>query len=182
VVQLVAEPIGSSARCNQLASRTASQLHTRAQIDELEASLRASIDTGEVTQSIADGETDEGSAQCQHYFADGAYARALWIPAGTCVVGKVHKQTRICVIAAGKCRFIDEFRSEEVEAPWIGEFKAESKTAVYAITDTLWIAVLGTELKDPQQIVRELTAPSHAALLLGTEEKVTWPLPQLVES
>lgn len=151
-----------------LAVRSEQQLAIRAGIDDLEAALRAEIAEG-MEQTIFDGASDGGDAQCRHYFGDKVYARALWIPAGTCVVGKVHKQRRICVIAAGRCRFVDEFRDEYVEAPWIGEFEAGTKTAVFAETDTLWIAVLGTELTDSLEIVNQLTAPSHAALQLEHE-------------
>lgn len=159
-----------------LVARSAQQLAVRAGIDDLEAALRAEIADGGIEQTISDGESDEGSAQCQHYFGDGVYARALWIPAGTCVVGKIHRQARICIIAAGRCRFVDEFRDEHVEAPWIGEFKPGTKTAVFAETDTLWVACLGTELKDPQTIVRELTDSTHEAHLqyLTQEEGQGW--------
>jgi hypothetical protein len=159
------------------------RLETRAKIDAFEDALREQIGAGNVEQTIHDGESDEGSAQCTHHFADGVYARALWIPAGSAVVGKIHKQSRICIIAAGRCKFSDEYRSEEVAAPWIGEFSPNSKTAVIALEDTLWIAVLGTELRDPQEIVRTLTAPSWTAYAKQITEGVRqWHLPISAEA
>lgn len=138
----------------------------REAIETLQATIEAGCESGELTAPLHDGGTDEGSAECMHHFGDGVYVRSLWIPKDTVLVGRLHKQARVCVIAAGRCRFVDERRAETVEAPWVGEFKAGSKTAVYAEEDTLWIACVGTDLKDPQTAFYELTAASHAELLL----------------
>ena len=150
------------------------RLAVRSRIEDLEAALRHHVDAGEFEQTIFDAATPEGADQCKHYYGDGVYLRSLWIPAGTCVIGKLHKQARVCVIAAGKCIFTDEFQRLEVEAPWIGEFQAGTKTAVMAITDTLWIAAFGTEIKDPIRFVEERTAVDHdayAAYLAAGDEK-----------
>lgn len=127
--------------------------------------MRAAVESGELTQTIFEGGQDAGHDQCEHYHGQGVYVRSLWIPAGSCVVGRLHKQSRVCMVLAGRCRFVDEFQEKFVEAPWIGEFKAESKTAVFAETDTLWAAVLGTDIADPQEAFYALTAGSHAELL-----------------
>jgi len=148
----------------------AHRLEVRATIDALEASIKASIATGELEQSIFDGGTSEGSDQCKHYFAQGVYVRTLLIPAGTVVVGRIHKQSRVCLILTGKCRFVDEYQDREVVAPWVGEFEAGSKTAVYAITDTLWAAVVGTDIKDPQEAFQKLSAGNHSELLLELKQ------------
>ena len=137
------------------------RLAVRAKIEDLETALREQVAAGEFEQTVFDAATPEGSDQCKHYYGDGVYLRSLWIPAGTCVIGKLHKQARVCVIAAGRCVFTDEFQRLEVEGPWIGEFKAGTKTAVMAITDTLWIAAFGTEIRDPIRFVTERTAVDH---------------------
>lgn len=144
-----------------LAVRTSGQLEARKSIDDLEASIRAAIDEGEIVQTLHDGETDEGHNECQHCFGDGVYARSILIPAGTVVVGRIHKQARICIIAQGRCEFVDEFHRETVEAPWMGEFLPGSKTAVFAHTDTVWVAVVGTDMKDPKEILGTLSAKTH---------------------
>ncbi len=133
----------------------------RQTIEHLEAAMRKEIKSGDLEQTIFDGETDEGHDQCKHFFGDGVYARSMFIPAGSTVVGKIHRQDRICIIAQGRCQFVDEFHQETVEAPWIGEFKAGTKTVVYAETDTLWVAVIGTEMKDPKEILGKLSANTH---------------------
>jgi hypothetical protein len=143
----------------------ARRMAARRSIDELESAMRRGISTGEFVETLHEGGTDEGHDQCQHYFGDGVYVRSLWIPAGTVVVGRLHLQARVCMVLAGRCKFVDEFQEQIVEAPWIGEFKAGSKTAVFAETDTLWAAVVGTDIKDPQEAFYKLTAGSHRDLL-----------------
>jgi hypothetical protein len=144
--------------------RTEEQLQVRQDIDRLEQALRDEIDAGNLVETLHDGETDEGSDQCNHYFAKGVYVRSLVIPSGTLVVGRLHLQSRVCIVATGRCTFIDEFRKQTVSAPWIGEFKAGSKTAVFAHETTLWIAISGTDIKDPKTAVAQLTALNHEAL------------------
>jgi hypothetical protein len=137
----------------------------RASIDALESAMLRGIDDGSLEKVLHEGGTDEGNAECSHYFGTGVYVRSLWIKAGSVVVGRLHKQARVCMILAGRCRFVDEFQARVVEAPWIGEFEAGCKTAVYAEQDTLWAACLGTDIKDPQEAFYSLTAANHQELL-----------------
>jgi len=143
----------------QLALPTPKQLAVRTGIDSLEFSMKKEIAAGNIKQTIDDCAVNPD--QADHYFGDKIYARGLWIPAGTVVVSKLHSQARVCIIAAGKCTFVDEWQKETVKAPYVGEFKRGSKTAVYAHTDTYWIACLGTELTDPSEIIEELVFPDH---------------------
>ena len=158
---------------NNLATRTPSQLAVRGQIDQLQETLTESIESGEMQQTIVNCKDD--NSQADHYFGEGVYARSLLIPAGTVVIGHIHKQDRICIIAQGECTFVDEWQKKRVKAPYVGEFKAGSKTAVYAHTDTLWVACLGTESKDPDVMVNELIEDTHEdyqVYLEQTEEEI----------
>ena len=137
------------------------RLARRSGIEALEESLRSEIAAGNIEQTIHDGGTDEGHDQCDHAFGDGVYCRGLWIPAGTCVIGRIHKQARVVIIAAGACQFVDETQARTVQAPWMGEFAAGSKTAVYAYEDTYWAACLGVGSKDARGLFDELTVATH---------------------
>lgn len=160
---------------HRLAPRSSAELEIRYNIESLEASLKEKVSNNEFEQTVFAADTPEGDAQVAHFFGDGVYARSLLIPEGTAVVGRLHKQARICIIAQGRCTFTDEFQTRTVEAPWVGEFKAGTKTAVFAHTDTLWVACLGTELKKGMDVVQALTCSNHNeyhALLESIEEKV----------
>lgn len=134
-----------------------SRLQVRTEIDALEDSLRAAIDSKAVELTHHDAVTDEGNAEGMHFFGDGVYVRGVEIPAGCMVVGKIHKQRRVCIVAKGTCSFVDEFSRQIVTAPWCGEFNSDSKTAVYAHTDTVWYACVGTDITDPQEAIKALS-------------------------
>ena len=157
--------------------RSAAELTVREQIDALEQAARESIATGELVQTHHDGTTDEGNKEADHFFAKDVYCRGLWIPAGCLVVGRLHIQSRVCIVAAGRCRWVDEFHQEpvEVSAPWVGEFKAGSKTAVYAYEDTYWVAVTGTSMTDPQEILHTLSVSNHEQYKNLIEQKEVLP-------
>lgn len=147
---------------NPLVKRTPGQLATRGAIETLQQSMMVKVASGEMEKTIHDARTQEGNDQVDHFHAQGVYGRGLLIPKDTAVVGHLHKQSRICVVTSGTCTFTDEFHSETVTGPWVGEFRGGTKTAVYAHTDTYWIAFLGTDITDPNEAVESLTATSHA--------------------
>ncbi len=143
---------------NALAVRTPTQLAVRSRIDGLQQTMEEGVAEGTLDQTLVDCSKDFD--QADHYFGEGVYARSLLIPAGTCVIGKIHKQDRVCIIAQGECTFVDEWQKKTVKAPYVGEFKAGSKTAVYAHTDTLWVACVGTHKTDTDDLL-DLVETSH---------------------
>lgn len=154
----------------------AHRLEARRRIESLEAGLAEGLASGKVGATVHNGGTEEGDAECDHYFAEGVYARSVLIPAGTAVVGRVHKQSRVCIVAQGTCTFMDEHQQRKVAAPWVGEFAAGSKTCVFAHTDTLWIACVGTDLKDSRTAFGVLSAATYEEYeqgLLDHQEKIS---------
>jgi hypothetical protein len=156
---------------NELLRPSPGQLATRVRIDELEAALRQEVEAGELEQTFHDGTTEEGDQEAEHYFAEGVYARSMWLPRGTVIVGRMHIQSRVCIVSAGHCKWWDEFNPEpvEVRAPWIGEFKPGSKTVVAAIEDTYWTAIVGTGLTEPMEILDRLSTPNAVEYLKRIE-------------
>jgi len=126
-------------------------------IEALQERMEADVASGELTARIKGGEDE-----CDHVFGGGMYARGLMIPAGELVIGRLHNQERIIVIASGSCVFVDEDRRMEVTAPWVGSFKKGSKTAVYAKTDCYWVAILKTDLEDSKTAFDQLTCATRA--------------------
>lgn len=78
-----------------------------------------------------------------HRFADGVYAREMFIPAGTVIVGKIHKFGHLNVITKGKCVVLTEFGTETLEAPHTFISKPGTKRVVGAIEDTVWTTFHG---------------------------------------
>ena len=73
-----------------------------------------------------------------HHFAPGLYAREIFMPAGSVVVGKIHKHAHVNTISKGRCIVTTEFGREELVAPVSFVSIAGTKRAVYVIEDTIW--------------------------------------------
>jgi hypothetical protein len=79
----------------------------------------------------------------KHYFADGVYAREIFLPAGTVIIGKIHKHAHMNVISQGKCTVITEFGIENIEAPHSFLSKAGTKRVVLTVEDVIWTTFHG---------------------------------------
>jgi hypothetical protein len=85
------------------------------------------------------GDTDY--CPLKHSFSDGIYVREIFIPAGTVLVGKIHKHDHPNFLMSGTVEVVTEFGSERIEAPRSMISKSGTKRVVHAITDTVWITV-----------------------------------------
>lgn len=100
------------------------------------------------------GDTVELDAQ--HHFSDGLYARELFIPAGVCLVGALHKTRHMYMVVSGKCRVSSQYGNQEIVAPFMGETLPGTKRVIYAETDTVWVTYHPTDLTDIKDIEKAL--------------------------
>ena len=104
----------------------------------------------------------------KHHFAPGLYAREIFIPAGSCVIGKIHRHSHVNTISQGRCRVVTEFGSESLEAPVSFVSQVGTKRAVYAETDVIWTTYHPTVVcdieTDLEKIEREVIAEDYEAL------------------
>jgi len=108
-----------------------------------------------------------------HHFAPGAYARELFIPADTCIVGKIHKHAHVNVVSQGDISVLTEEGVRRIQAPLTFISLPGTKRVVYAHTDTVWTTVHVTEETDLDKIEEYVIAKTYddydklkAALLL----------------
>jgi quercetin dioxygenase-like cupin family protein len=136
---------------------------------------------------IADGVVKDKLPDCKltHYYAPidenygcGTYARQMFIPKGTLIVGKIHRHQHLNFIMQGKVSVSTEFGPKYFEAPCIFVSEIGLKRAVIAEEDTLWVTVhltkhLGEENLDKME--EEVIAPSYKELGLidSTKELIT---------
>jgi hypothetical protein len=100
----------------------------------------------------------------KHHFAQGLYCRELFRPAGTTIVGKVHKKEHLYIVLSGIVTVIGNGTRETLEAPAILVSAPGTKRAVFAHTDAICCTVHATELKDLEAIEAELIEPDETAL------------------
>lgn len=99
-----------------------------------------------------------------HHFGDGIYMREMFIPAGTLLVGKIHKHAHPVFLVRGALRLYTEAGGvEDLRAPQAFMAPPGVKRAALALDDTVWITVHVTASRDLPTIEAELIAPSFAA-------------------
>ena len=93
-----------------------------------------------------------------HYQIGGVYARALFIPQGVVLTGKIHNTESIGILAQGILRICNGESYSEITAPHICIDKAGIKRIGYAVTDCTFITVHRTDLTEIADIEEELTS------------------------
>ncbi len=116
--------------------------------------LRTQDDIVKLQTLMLKGDTLE--LEVKHHFSEGLYARELFIPAGVCLVGALHKTTHLYMVVKGKCKVSSQFGNLEIEAPFMGETIPQTKRVIYAETDCVWIGFHPTNLTDVDEIGRQI--------------------------
>jgi len=130
----------------------------RARILHLEAAMRDEIARGALVETTH-------SMPLEHHFIPGAYARALTIPAGTLLVGKIHKHPCFNFVAAGEITVLTEDGVKTLKAGDFFRSEAGVKRVGLAHADTVFINVHPTTTTDLDTLERELTAESYGEFL-----------------
>jgi len=142
---------------NTLALRAVS----RAEIIELENLMVALA--RERTPEMEPGNTDT-IAPVKHHFSPGLYAREIFLPAGTRIIGKIHLTSHVMTVAQGSGVVWNEFGAYEYRAPMTHVTKAGAKNVVWAREDSVIITYHQTNHDNVEAIERDIIAPSYEAL------------------
>jgi len=94
--------------------------------------------------------------QTNHYFVKGMYARELVIPAGTTLVGKIHKSEHFFMLMSGDMTLWTEEGMRRVQAPYLSCAKPGMKRVGFAHADSVCINIHSTELTDLVEIEEQL--------------------------
>jgi mannose-6-phosphate isomerase-like protein (cupin superfamily) len=114
--------------------------------------------------------------ETRHYWCDGMYCRELFRPAGTLIVGKIHKREHFYMVLKGDVTVVTDDVRRDVTGPAILISPPGTKRAVLARTDATCVTVHRTELTDLAEIERELIEPDDTALYGPGNELLALPL------
>jgi len=105
----------------------------------------------------------------RHYFAPGLFAREITIPAGTCLVGAVHKTQNLAVLSVGRLRLVTDDGVIEVSAPAMLTVRAGVKNAAVAIETAVWTNFFPNpdDETDLEKLVTRFTESTASELLGG---------------
>jgi len=124
------------------------------QVKPLRAYLEQFNDDGELAQMmLVDNVTN--------HLVDGLYVRELLLPKGSIVISRVHKRPLVNVISKGHVIVIDSNGYNEYKAPCTFVSKAGTQRVVYAPEETVWNTAHLTEVKDPDELVDDLTFDNY---------------------
>ena len=113
-----------------------------------------------LSSAVAQGQFKEPEMPLRHIFTDGAYARELTMPAGSVVIGKIHKHAHLNFITKGKVAVVTEFGKEVYTAPYTFVSEPGTKRVVYILEDTVWTTVHVTPETDLEKIEDYVIAKS----------------------
>jgi hypothetical protein len=100
-----------------------------------------------------------------HYFAPGMYLRSIRIPAGSLVVGKIHKEEHLVILLEGALRLYTEAGGlVEVHAPLVLRSPPGAKRAALALADTVWVTCHAnpSNTQDLAQLEAAIITPSFS--------------------
>ncbi len=97
----------------------------------------------------------------RHYFSNGVYAREIFIPKGSLVIGKIHKFQNLNIMSQGRGVVLSIDGSKEISAPYTVVSSAGVKRAYFAHEDTTWTTILGTHEIDVDIIEQAFIAKTY---------------------
>jgi len=106
----------------------------------------------------------------EHSFSPGMYLRKVFRPAGTLIVGKVHKEPHFFLCAKGEIIAWTENGMKRLQAGDVVESKPGTKRVTLAVTDAIGITIHKTDKTDLDEIEAELIEPDTTALFDANNE------------
>ena len=114
--------------------------------------------------------------QTEHYFSGGMYCRKLTRPAGTLIVGKVHKEPHFFMCTKGEIIAWSETGMRKLSPGDIIESKPGTKRVTLALSDAIGITIHKTDKTDLDEIETELIEPDETALFDSGNNVKQWVL------
>lgn len=126
-----------------------SEIPSREQIDRLQAEM---------------AKLPQAELETEHFFSPGMYLRRVYRPAGTLIVGKVHKKPHFFLCAKGEIIAWTETGMRKLQAGDVVESQPGTKRVTLAVTDSIGVTVHLTDKTDLDEIEQELVEPDDLAL------------------
>lgn len=96
-----------------------------------------------------------------HHFSNAVYAREMTMPAGSLVVGKIHKKENMNIISKGEVSVLSIDGIIRVKAPYTFVASPGAKRVIFAHEDVVWTTIHGTSETDIDKIEYEFIAKSY---------------------
>jgi hypothetical protein len=148
----------------EVAKNSPTKVQFRQTVLAAQVEMQNMIDSGTAESMLED-------CTLKHYFTPkdekygcSTYAREIFLPKGSFVIGKIHRHQHLNFISKGKVKVFTEFGEKHFEAPCTFISEVGLKRAVYAEEDTIWTTVHLTEFEnesDLDKIEQEVISPTY---------------------
>lgn len=101
----------------------------------------------------------------EHHFSKGIYAREMQMPAGSLIVGKIHRHENLSILSAGEVSVLSQDGIKRFKAPYTFVATAGAKRVIYAHTDAVWTVIHGTDETDVEKIEEEFIAKDYEEII-----------------
>jgi hypothetical protein len=147
----------------------------REQVLAVQDGLEEMIAKGEVKSTLEDCTVTHHFSPVDDKYGCCTYARQMFIPKGTLIIGKIHRHQHLNFILKGKVSVATEFGKRYFEAPCTFISEVGLKRAVIAEEDTIWTTVHLTQFygeENLDKIEEEVIAPTYQemGLIASVEE------------
>jgi quercetin dioxygenase-like cupin family protein len=152
---------------NAVTDNNPSKVRFRENIINVQEGLLKMIAEGVVKDTLPDCKLTHYYSPVDENYGCGTYARQMFIPKGTLIIGKIHRHQHLNFIMQGKVSVSTEFGPKYFEAPCIFVSEVGLKRAVVAEEDTLWVTVHITKHLGEENLAKmeeEVIAPSYKEL------------------
>ena len=113
--------------------------------------------------------------EVKHHFSHGIYARELFIPKDTILVGKLHKYPQLNILSMGDISVLIDEKVKRIQAPFTVVSPAGAKRIAYTHDDSIWITIHGTDETDVDAIEETFTANSEQEYIDFINRQLTLP-------
>lgn len=120
--------------------------------------IRNLITKIEIAAMKSDNKID---SPAKHLFSKGVYARELFIPKGSLIVGKIHKHENLNIMSSGDLSILSVEGVIRVKAPYSTVSSPGIKRVAYAHEDTVWTTIHGTDETDLEIIEDQFIAKTY---------------------
>lgn len=138
------------------------QAINRRRILDFEAAMYRARETGEL---------GECEFPLRHTFTEGVYAREMTIPAGSVIVGKIHRHAHLNFIMRGHVSVMTDAGPIEIRGPYYFVSTPGTKRVVTAMEETVWVTVHITNETDLEKIEEQIIAKTFDDLQLPVAPK-----------
>jgi quercetin dioxygenase-like cupin family protein len=147
-----------------LVKNSPKEVQFRESILAVQAGMERLAANGEIPNTLPDCKLTHTYAPIDENYGCGTYARQMFIPKGTLIIGKIHRHQHLNFIMQGKVSVSTEFGPKFFTAPCVFVSEVGLKRAVIAEEDTIWVTVhitkhLGEENLDKME--EEIISPTY---------------------